>query len=199
MAATAQSVIPPKPKRQTLPIDRVVPNPRNDNIHPQSQIDLLVESIRGFGQPRAILVRQENRMIISGHGVWEAMKQAGESEVDCFVWDVDQRTADAFLLADNRFHELSRIDPERRRELLTQFTELEFASMGFLADDMADLLEAPEPLVIQEMETGPVTDTFWISVRGPLAQQAPALQRIREIMAELPEVEVELGTVTGIM
>jgi hypothetical protein len=40
-----------------------------------------------------------------------------------------------------------------------------------------------------------VTDDFWIGVRGPMKQQAEALQRVKELMAEFPSVTVELGTV----
>jgi ParB-like chromosome segregation protein Spo0J len=184
----------PKPKRIMLPIERVIPNPRNDNIHPQSQIDLLVESIRRFGQPRPVLVRQANHMLIAGHGVWMAMRQAGELQIDAAVWDVDQRTADAFLVADNRHAELSRRDDERRRALLAEFTEDEFASLGFLAEEVEAMLAGPTPLTVSEIETGPVNDSFWISIHGPLAHQAVALKRISDLMADMPEVEVDLGT-----
>lgn len=187
----------PKPKRQTVPIGRVIPNPRNDNQHPQSQIDMLVESIRKFGQPRPILVRQGNHMIIAGEGVWTAMRQAGEPQIDVLLWDVDQHTADAFLVADNRFGELSQIDLERRRELLAEFSEDEFASLGFMAEQVEALIDGSSAISVVEIETGPVADVFWISVRGPLEHQALALRRLSELMADLPDVEVDLGTTSG--
>lgn len=183
-----------KPRRQTLGIDAIIPNPRNDNVHPQSQIDLLVESIKRFGQPRPILARLANRMIIGGHGVWLAMRQAGELQIDVLLWDVDQRTADAFLVADNRFTELSHIDVERRRELLSAFTAEEALALGFQASDLEQLAGGAAPLLVTEVDTDQVADTFWISVRGPLEHQALALQRLNELMGDLPGVEVQLGT-----
>jgi transcriptional regulator with XRE-family HTH domain len=57
---------PGETERVRLPIDDLIPNPRNDNIHPQSQIDLLVQGIRRFGQPRAVLARKSNHMLIAG-------------------------------------------------------------------------------------------------------------------------------------
>jgi hypothetical protein len=112
------------------------------------------------------------------------------------LWDVDQHTADGFLVADNRFSELSKIDDDRRRELLAEFTDDEFASLGFIAEEVNALLEGPSPISVSEIETGPVDDSFWISVRGPLAHQAVALKRITELMADMPDVEVDLGTTT---
>jgi len=181
--------------RRSVAIGDVIHNPRNDNIHPQTQIDLLAESYKRFGQVRPILVRAQNRMIIAGHGVHLALRQAGATSVDIILWDVDQRTADGFLLADNRFGELSHRDPERRRDLLSEFDEEEFASMGFLAAEVEQLLQNTDALPVHEVETTTIEDTFWIAVRGPLSQQAQALRRISEVMSELPDVEVDLGTV----
>jgi len=59
-----------------------------------------------FGQPRPILVRAANHMIIAGHGVHQAMSELARTEIDALVWDVDQSTADQYLVADNRFSEL---------------------------------------------------------------------------------------------
>ena len=57
-------------------------------------------------------------MIIAGHGVHQAMAELGRTDIEVLLWDVDQATADQYLIADNRFSELSNSDPARRRELL---------------------------------------------------------------------------------
>ena len=86
--------------------------------HPRSQIDLLKQSIERFGQPKPILARTANHMIIAGHGVHRAMAELGRTDIEVLLWDVDQATADQYLIADNRFSELSNSDPARRQELL---------------------------------------------------------------------------------
>ena len=185
-------------KRSSLGIDKVIPNPRNDRRHPRSQIDLLKQSIERFGQPKPILVRTENRMIIAGHGVHQAMAELGRTEIDVVLWDVDQATADQYLLADNRFSELSTSDPGRRRELLEGLDDADFPAMGFLPDEVAKLFDqAGIDIAVEEVDTEPVADRFWISVYGPLPSQAVALQRLRQLMTELEGVEVELGTIPG--
>jgi hypothetical protein len=187
-----------KPRLAELAIEAVIANPRNDNLHPRDQIERLVQSIQRFGQPRPILVRQANHMIIAGHGVHEAMRQAGLARIAVLLWDVDQATADQYLVADNRFSELSVADPERRRSLLEGFAALDFGALGFLPAEVEKLfLEGPEPIGVIELETGTVEDEFWITVRGPLRQQAGALQRLQQVMRDLPEIEVELGSLAG--
>jgi ParB-like chromosome segregation protein Spo0J len=185
----------PVTKRQTVPIGSIVGNPKNDRVHTQDQIDLLVRSIQKFGQPRPILVRQANRMMIAGHGVCEAMKQAGRTEIDVLFWDVDQKTADAYLVADNRFGELSYSDLDRRRALLAELEGEDYGAIGFLPDEVENILSAEqEEIEVQEIETGQVEDKFWLTCQGPLADQAVVLHRLRELMREFPEVIVELGT-----
>jgi hypothetical protein len=186
-----------KATRETkAPIESVIPNPRNDKVHPAAQIERLIASYNAFSQTRPVLVRKENRMLIAGHGVWLAMQQAGATTIDAIFWDVDQHTADAYLEADNRTAELSQVDIRRRRELVLQFAEEEWAAIGFDATEVDDLLEqtAAAPLQVREIETGDVADTYWITVTGPLDQQAAALQRLQDAMKDLPGVEVNLGT-----
>jgi len=49
----------------------------------------LEASIRQFGQPRPILVCQENRMIVAGHGVKIAMERAEQTQIRVILRNVD--------------------------------------------------------------------------------------------------------------
>jgi hypothetical protein len=185
-------------KRETLPIESIIANPRNDRIHDQAQLDLLKESLQKFGQARPLLVRAANRMIIGGHGVWEAAKQLGWDRIDVLLWDVDQPTADMYLVADNRLGELSDSDPPRRLALLQSFDETDWPALGFLPEDVEALLGGTmQEVEVREIETSPVADRFWISIHGDLKDQAAVLKRLQEAMADLPGVTVELGTISG--
>jgi ParB-like chromosome segregation protein Spo0J len=185
----------PATQRRTISIDSIVGNPRNDRVHEADQIELLVASIKRFGQPRPILVRQENMMIIAGHGVWQAMREAGLRDIDVLLWDVDQKTADGYLVADNRFGELSYSDQARRRALLEDVDPDDYDSIGFAPDEVEELLSGGEDIAVEELDTDVVADTFWINCQGPLEQQAAVLRRMQQLMSEFPEVTVELGTV----
>ena len=182
--------------RSTVKIETVIPNPRNNRVHPPDQLDMLKASIRRFGQPRPVLVRKQNRMLVAGHGIHRAMVELGEPEIEVVFWDVDQKTADEFLVADNRLAEHSHFDRDRTRALLEDVPDDAFAALGFSTEDVEALFkDAGDTVSIIEIETGAVDDRFWISVHGPLPQQAQALKRLQQLMAELPDVEVDLGTV----
>lgn len=52
-----------------------------------------------------------------------------------------------------------------------------------------------DPLEVKEIETGEVADEFWISVRGPLAQQAAVLKKLEDALKPFAGVTVEQGTI----
>lgn len=182
--------------RQMVPIKSIVPNPRNPRRHPPEQLERLAASIRRFGQPRDILVRAANRMIVAGHGVAEACKRAGLADVGVMLWDVEQKTADAYMLGDNRLASLGRDDAHQTRALLRELGFADPKSLGYSAPEIeAVMAEAVSDLKILEMPTGTIEDRFWISIRGPLKDQADALQRLKRAMKGLDACEVTLGTV----
>ncbi len=179
----------------SIPVGSLIPNPRNPRSHPEEQLERLTASIRRFGQPRPVLVRRANSMIIAGHGVTLACARAGMGEVRAVLWDVDQATADAFMLGDNRLGQLGEDDADRIRELLREIGLAGVEAVGFSAAEADELLaDAADDIDVIEIATGEVADRFWISVRGPLKHQADVLARLQAMMADLPEVEVELGT-----
>lgn len=187
--------VPDRSALKRVAVGALVANPRNPRVHSEEQLERLAASIKRFGQTRPILVRTANSMIVAGHGVWMAAKRAGLEHVEILEWDVDQSVADSFMLADNKHPQLGRDVQERVKDLLREFGAADPMSLGFGAAEVADLLrDASDMIEVAEIQTGAVRDRFWISVRGPLAQQAKALKRIRDVMAELPEVEVEQGT-----
>lgn len=180
----------------TVATHLLVPNPRNPRVHPEEQIVRLAASIKKFGQAKPVLARAENKMMVAGHGVLEAIKRAGQPETQVLLWDVDQKTADAYMLADNRFSDLSSHDEDRVAELLREIENGDLEAVGFNAEEAAAMLSdlAHDELVVEEIDTGLVADKFWLSVRGPLHLQSKALQRLKEVMKEWPEIDVELGT-----
>jgi hypothetical protein len=182
---------------RSVPIDKLVPNPRNPNIHPEEQIERLMASLHNDGQTKPILARKANMMLIAGHGVRMAARRLGWKEIGVKLLDVDQRTADRIMLGDNRFGDLSTLDNDRVAELLRELADDEWKLAGYSGDEVQDLLSDADDhqLTVREVATSQVEDTFWISVRGPLRQQATVLQRIKTLLAEQTDVEISLGIV----
>lgn len=187
-------------KLTTAAINALVPNPKNARIHSEEQIEHLVASVRRFGQPRPVLARKANSMIIAGHGIWEACKRAGLQQLQVLFWDCDQKTADAYMLADNRHGDLSKDDEDRVAALLREIESEDLFAVGYSPEEVEQVLaELDEDLIeVEEVETDLVSDRFWITVRGPLKDQSAALECLKQAMESLPEVEVDLGTTPGI-
>lgn len=183
-------------KSARLSTESIVTNPRNPRLHDEKQLAGLVESLQHFGQARPLLVREEDRMLVAGHGVLEAAKRAGLTEVDVILWSVSRKQADEFMIADNRHHDRSRDDIDRIAALFRDLEPDNYLALGFEADEVAKLMADVEddPLTVSEIPTAMVEDRFWISVTGPLESQALALQRLQEVMAEVAGIEVQLGT-----
>src|SRR3954466_1708338 len=71
----------------------------------------------------------------------------------------------------------------------------EAQSLGFGPAELKRILDEPDDLMVHTIETGPVDDEFWISIRGPLAKQADALKALEAAMKPFAGVTVEQGTI----
>jgi len=65
-------------------------------------------------------------------------------------------------------------------------------------DELRELLAGEaeaEKAALHEIQAPEEDDCFWIHIRGPLRDQARALQLLQTVMWELPAVSVGLGTI----
>lgn len=172
-------------------------DPRNARRHSEAQISQIVQSMERFGVVERILIRPNNQ-IIGGHARLDALKRMGRESVDVSVISgLSEAGYKALGLALNRIPENSRWDDDILREVLADLaTDGEDAiGLGFSPNELGKLLKEPDELDVKEIETGPVDDEFWVSVRGPLKQQANALKALQDAMKPFAGVEVELGTI----
>lgn len=182
------------PQRKRLPLASLIDNPRNTQVHPLSQINMIAESVKTHGQVGPIVARAANMMLISGHGVAAGMRLAGETEADVYLWDVDQQTADRFMVAANQLAKLSRTDDERLRELLEGVPSEDLAALGFKQDEVEKLRAQDDPdLFIKEIETDDVRDRCWVVITASLEYQAAILKHMQQLEG-VGDIQVELGT-----
>jgi hypothetical protein len=205
--AALESLPPPEPgavvRREVVELETASlrPNPRNPRKHSDDQIMRLVASLRMDGQTKPVLARRANRMLIAGHGVHQAATRLGIEQLSVVLLDIDQKAADRIMLGDNRASDLSTSDRDRVAELLREIDETEWLATGFTPEEAGKLFETVEAgdLEVHEIEFGDLNDTFWISVRGPLVDQAHALKRLKVLMGDMPKVEVTLGTTEDLL
>ena len=99
--------------------------------------------------------------------------------------DVEQRVADRIMLADDRLAALSELDDRRVADLMKEISEGEWLATGYSVEEANKLFEQTgvDDIEVFEIETSNVTDHFWLAVRGPLAEQALVLQRMKTLLA----------------
>lgn len=135
---------------QLMPIEQVIPNPRNPNTHPEKQIKLLAKIIEAQGWRAPITVSCRSGFVVRGHGRLEAAQLLGLDEVPVDLQDYESEAAEwADLIADNRLAELAVIDEKALAGILadmddmlefTGFSDKEIATMmaGVTLNDVSD-------------------------------------------------------------
>jgi DNA modification methylase len=88
-----------------VPVDALVPYPRNARTHSKNQIRKIADSIRTFGFTNPLLVENSN-VIVAGHGRWEAAKLLGLRDVPTIrLAYLTEEQIRAYIIADNRLAE----------------------------------------------------------------------------------------------
>jgi len=173
-------------------------DPKNARRHSEAQIAQIVASIERFGFVAPIIIRP-NGQIIGGHATVIALKRLERSDVvDCrVVHGLSEAGYQALGVALNKIPENSSWDDAVLRDVLASLDELgeDTSGLGFSSNELTKLLAEPEELELKEIDTTTVEDEFWISIRGPLAEQANALKALREAMKPFAGVTVEQGTI----
>lgn len=181
------------------PVSGLVPYAKNARVHSEAQVVEIANSIRRFGFVNPVLVDGDG-MIIAGHGRVLAARRAGVESVPVIVLGgLSKSEVRALALADNKIAMNSGWDAELLKEELQNLADdgTPINDLGFAQEELADLMADEPGLSVFEVDTGDVSDRFWISIRGPLVDQAEALARITGVLETLSNVEVELGTIAG--
>jgi ParB-like chromosome segregation protein Spo0J len=185
-------------------VSELIADPRNARRHSEAQISQIVQSIERFGFVEKIAIRPDGRLI-AGHARLEALRRIEQTDpMQARVVEVrvvaglSESAYKALGLALNRIPENSQWDDDILRDILGELSsEGEDASgLGFSPNELNKLLKEPDDLEVKEIETGPVDDEFWISIRGPLKDQAHALKALQEAMKPYTGVSVEQGTIS---
>ena len=139
--------------------DKIVPFPRNPNIHPQHQIEALAKIIKYQGWRAPITVSNRSGFIVRGHGRLMAAKSLGLHHVPVDYQDYENEASEwADLIADNKISELASMDEVLLRELMSGIKDADFDMdlTGFSPDeigrmfDMSPLEEDPKEKEVDE-------------------------------------------------
>ncbi len=180
-------------------VDSLTEYARNTRTHSKDQVDAIVAAINEWGWTNPILI-DENGKIIAGHGRVMAARQMGLVDVPVMVargWSDEQKRA--YVIADNKLYERGGWDAEMLASEVMDLQDLgaHLELLGLSEKELAGIFPDDGVADVADFgtETSGVSDVFWISISGPMHQQADALRRLVGVMESIPGVQVELGTV----
>lgn len=143
---------------EMVEIEKLIPNSRNPNTHPQKQIELLAKIIKNQGWRAPITVSNRSGFVVRGHGRLLAAKLLGMDQVPVdrqeYATDAEEW---ADLIADNRIAELAQIDDTMLASLLSTINTDDFDVnlTGFTDKQIDNLLADFNTQAIKEDDYDP--------------------------------------------
>lgn len=132
---------------ETVDIHKIIENPKNNNKHPDKQIDLLAKIIDYQGQRSPIVVSNRSGFIVKGHGRLMAIKKLGWEKAAVDYQDYESEAQEyADLIADNKIAELAEFDEALMIEELKNIDLDDYDLLG-IPD-----FEMPEPEIIPQAD-----------------------------------------------
>lgn len=131
-----------------IDINELKPYENNARLHPQEQINKIVNSIKEFGFITPVII-DENNTILVGHGRTQAAKAAGLTKVPYRrITNLTDEQKRAYILADNKLSDIAEWDEELLQMELESIS-LDMTAFGF--DDFTiDIDEDAEAEVVED-------------------------------------------------
>ena len=155
----------PKAKADNVPVfcahdeivatEKLIPNPKNPNTHPDAQIQALGRIIRQTGWRAPITVSTRSGFIVKGHGRLAAAQLEELKEVPVDYQDYTSEAEEyADLVADNRIAELAEIDNKMLADIFADIDtgEIPLEMTGYTEDEVQDLVTALSEAVHSDLE-----------------------------------------------
>lgn len=104
-----------------VPLEQIIPNPRNPNRHSSAQVELLAKIIKAQGWRAPITVSERSGFIVKGHARLAAAQLLGlESAPVDYQQYANEAAEWADMIADNRIAELATRDMPALKDLLEE-------------------------------------------------------------------------------
>lgn len=130
---------------EIVEIEKLIPNPKNPNTHPDAQIQALGRIIRQTGWRQPITISRHSGFIVKGHGRLSAALLEGLAAAPVEYQNYTSEAEEyADLVADNRIAELAEIDNKMLADIFADIDtgEIPLELTGFTEDEVAGLITA---------------------------------------------------------
>jgi len=130
-----------------IDINELKPYENNARLHPQEQINKIVNSIKEFGFITPVII-DENNTILVGHGRTQAAKAAGLTKVPYRrITNLTDEQKRAYILADNKLSDIAEWDDELLKIELESIS-LDMTAFGF--DDFTIDIDEDDIEVVED-------------------------------------------------
>ena len=132
---------------EVVSLEAVNEDPENIRLHPERNLDAIVQSLRQFGQQKPIVIDLDG-VCRAGNGTLAAAKALGWDRIAAVRSDLTPEEARAYAVADNRTADLSEFDREALAKSLAELQsqpEL-LAAAGFGGDELGELLKLADEI-----------------------------------------------------
>lgn len=178
-----------------VPVNALRAYKNNARVHTALQIDLIAKSIKqcGFVNP---IIADANLVVVAGHGRLEAAKSLGMKTCPVIqVSNLSDEQVAAYRILDNRLAELSEFDQDVLRLEMEILQGLDLEDIGFDDEFINELTEEKEEKDADLIDITSRTAEFFISITGDLSQQCYVLERLKDLLSDVPDVEITIGKI----
>ena len=145
---------------ELVDVDKLVPNPKNNNKHPKEQIERLAKIIDFQGQRKAIVVSNRSGFIVKGHGCLQALKLLGWTQAAVDYQDYESEAQEyADMTADNEIARWAELDVEQFKKDIEDFN-LDYDLYGIEEELIEEDQQEMEDVSEEEVECKKVKIIF---------------------------------------
>ena len=185
-------------KIEKMDLVDLLPLEENVRVHNDKQIKELIRSLEQFGQTRAIVIDEDNNILI-GNGLYKALDEMGETSADVYrIKGLSKTQKKKLILTDNKVYELGGTNYNSIEKYIQEITSAgDFDIAGFdentlniltateeeieeMANDYAIIPEQKVETSKEEHQVNESTSTSQTSITSPAWEQPTRNEYVAE-------------------
>ena len=146
-------------KLESVKIKDLKPLENNVRRHSEKQIEELERSVKQFGQTRAMVIDEDNNILI-GNGLYYALVKMGKTEAQCFrKTGLNEIEKKKLILTDNKTYSLGSDDYDEINNYIQEITSVgDFDIAGFDEYILQQMVATDEEIDKAIEDYGTITD-----------------------------------------
>lgn len=150
-------------KLEVVKINDLKPLEKNVRKHNDKQIDELIKSVEQFGQTRAMVIDENNNILI-GNGLYYALLKMNKQDAQCYrKTGLTETQKKKLILSDNKIYSLGSDDYEEINNYIAEITSIgDFEIAGYDKFILEQMTATDEQVEEAIKDYGTITDTKFI-------------------------------------